>query len=103
MLSRMVEALSEGRGVSVVPTSVRLTTQQAADHLGMSRPTLVKLLERGEIPFSTVGRHRRVALDDLIGYERRARRLRRQALADLTAETAADGDYFTQSGPAETR
>ncbi|GAA1171704.1 helix-turn-helix domain-containing protein [Nesterenkonia xinjiangensis] len=103
MLTLIVDALSAGRGVSIVPTDAQLTTQQAADHLGISRPTLVKLLEHGDIPFTKVGRHRRVKLEDLIDYENRARQERRQALDALTAEAAADGTYFTPTTSTSTR
>lgn len=103
MLTIIVDALSSGRGVSVVPTDAQLTTQQAADHLGISRPTLVKLLERGDIPFLKVGRHRRVKLEDLIAYEDRAGEERRQALDALTDEAAADGTYFKRPESTATR
>lgn len=103
MLTLVVAALSEGRGVSVVPTNAQLTTQQAADHLGMSRPTLVKLLEHGEIPFRKVGRHRRVGLQDLIDYEERTKSERQRTLSELTAEASAGGHYFTSPKTTKTR
>ncbi|MFL4475049.1 helix-turn-helix domain-containing protein [Paeniglutamicibacter sp. MACA_103] len=90
-LLQIAEALSAGRGVTVMPTDTRMTTQQAADFLGYSRPTLVKLLERGEIAFSKVGRHRRVMLRDLVEYESEARSKRRSALDELARESARDG------------
>lgn len=103
MLTLIVDALSAGHGVSVVPTDAQLTTQQAADHLGISRPTLVKLLEQGDIPFTKVGRHRRVKLQDLIEYEASARQARRRTLDELTAEASADGTYFTRPPSTSTR
>lgn len=103
LLTRIVEALSQGRGVSVVPTNTQLTTQQAADHLGISRPTLVKLLERGEVPFTTVGRHRRVLLTDLLSYERDVTGRRRAGLAEETRETTEEGAYFDLPPSSHTR
>lgn len=94
LLTHIVDALANERGVSVVPTNTRLTTQQAADHLGISRPTLVKLLEQGDISFSKVGRHRRVLLTDLIGYETDLEERRREGLREATQEAAHDGTYF---------
>src|SRR3974390_111329 len=60
VLANVVEALRRGQAITVAPLAQRLTTQQAADLLGISRPTLVKLLESGKIPFDTPGRHRRI-------------------------------------------
>lgn len=60
-----------------------MTTQQAADFLGISRPTLVRLLEAGDIPFDKPGRHRRVKLEDLVDYQASARAGRRAALREL--------------------
>src|SRR5215469_10945439 len=69
VLANVVEALRRGQGITVAPHAQRLTTQQAADLLGISRPTLVKLLESGRIPFDTPGRHRRIRLVDLLTYQ----------------------------------
>ena len=78
VLVTVADQLSRGRAVLVAPCDIELTTQAAADMLGISRPTLVKLLESGDIPFTKVGRHRRVLLSDLSNYakERHAQTLR---------------------------
>lgn len=103
LLSEIVGALAQGKGVSVVPTGTQLTTQQAADFLGISRPTLVKLLEQGEVSFTKIGRHRRVALEDLLAYEKSLREDRSEALAAQTREAVADGSYFAMPPTRETR
>ena len=68
VLLKVADQLSRGKAVFVAPYDTTLTTQDAADYLGVSRPTLVKLLEQGDIPFTRIGRHRRVTLSDLQHY-----------------------------------
>ena len=68
VLFKVADQLSRGKAIFVAPYDTKLTTQDAADYLGISRPTLVKLLEQGDIPFTRVGRHRRVMLSDLQHY-----------------------------------
>ncbi|MFE4451872.1 helix-turn-helix domain-containing protein [Streptomyces sp. NPDC056796] len=65
-LVAVVRVLSEGRAVTVAPMNTTLTTQEAAGLLGISRPTFVKILDGGGIPFSRPGRHRRVLLQDVL-------------------------------------
>ncbi|MDQ6946911.1 MAG: excisionase family DNA-binding protein, partial [Actinomycetota bacterium] len=67
--------------------------QEAADFLGVSRPTLVKLLEDGAIQFERPNRHRRVRLQDLLAFQERRRAERRAALNQLTAEAGELGLY----------
>lgn len=85
LLEQVANALAEGNGVTVAPYGAQLTTQEAADFLGISRPTLVKLLNAGEMAFDTIGRHRRVPLEEVVRYQEQSRARRRSALREMTA------------------
>lgn len=97
VLVAVAAAMREGKAITVAPIDQLLTTQEAADFLGISRPTLVKLLESGRISFERPGaaRHRRVRLQDVLAYRDRRRAERRAALDALTYEAAEDGLYDT--------
>ena len=87
-LYNVVLAMSQGNAITLVPRQQKLTTQEAADLLNISRPTLVKLLEQGRIPFEQPGRHRKVSLDALLQYQQNTRARRRAALDELTRDSA---------------
>jgi excisionase family DNA binding protein len=95
-LRQVALALSSGMGVSVAPLHAMLTTQEAADYLGISRPTLVRILERGDIPMEKPGRHRYVRLADLVEYQERSQADRRSALEEMVKE-ADDTDLYAKT------
>lgn len=89
VLRKVVDALRQGLAVTVAPLTQTLTTQQAADLLGVSRPTVIKLLDGGKIPFERVGTHRRVLLRDLLEY-REQRRAEQYAALEATSVSLDD-------------
>lgn len=99
VLRQVAEALAGGMGVTVAPLNAMLTTQEAADFLGVTRPTFVRMLERGDLPMERPGRHRFVRLADLVAYQQSRRATRSQALRKMAMEGEEDGLYAATDGP----
>ena len=91
LLLEVLRPISDGDAVTLVPVGKMLTTQEAADILNVSRPFLISLLERREIAYVLVGRHRRIKADDLFAYKERRDNERAVALDELIA---ADADLL---------
>lgn len=93
VLVKAVDAMSKGQAVTLTPRSMTLTTQQAAELLGITRPTLVRLLDAGKIPYEKPGTHRRVKLEDVLEFKELRKAQQYDALdslGDIEDESPAD-------------
>ncbi len=86
LLSVVVHQLALDNAVAIMPGNQQLTTQQAAGLLNISRPFLIQLLERGELPYVRVGTHRRLNVDAVLAYRQRRAAAEEAALDDLACD-----------------
>ena len=85
LLVRILDEMARGNAVTLIPVHAELTTQEAADMLHISRPSLIQLLDEGKMEYRRIGTHRRVRFDALMKYKRQADAARRAVLAELAA------------------
>ena len=78
-LGREIEASADPLG------EVTVTTGQAAEMLGVSRRTLTRMLDRGELPCTRLGEnhHRRLRLRDVVEFLASEKERRADALNDF--------------------
>jgi excisionase family DNA binding protein len=89
LLAFILSEMAQGNAVTLIPVHAELTTQEAADYLGVSRPFLIGMLEAKTLPFYKVGTQRRIRFTDLKGFKENRNRDREaamQALADQAQE-----------------
>ncbi|HZK04698.1 MAG TPA: helix-turn-helix domain-containing protein [Actinomycetaceae bacterium] len=92
VLTKVVSAMHQGLAVTIAPLSKKLTTQQAADLLGISRVTLVKLLNEGRLPYERIRSHRRLLLRDVLDYRETRRREQYDAIEAMSVEIEDEGE-----------
>lgn len=84
LLVEMLDQMGKGKTVKVLAADTEISTQRAANLLHVSRPFLIDLLEKKQIPFRRVGSHRRVRLADVLAYKQQTDEQRLAALDELT-------------------
>ena len=87
LLTHVLAEMAAGNAVTMIPIHAEMTTQEAADFLNVSRPHLIQVLEKGEIPFHKVGTHRRVRFEDVKRYKSRADADRTNVLDELARQS----------------
>lgn len=89
VLQHVIAVMASGGSVTVSSVPKELTTSIAAEILGVSRPTLMKMITEGKVPAHRVGSHHRLHADDVFA-ELRARRERERAAFAALLELEGD-------------
>lgn len=84
LLVDILTELGDGNTVKLIPVHAEMTTQEAADILNMSRPTLIKILDEGDIPYHRSGNRRKVKYKDVMAYKHEVDTKRLNALNELS-------------------
>ncbi len=85
LLIEILKQMAEGNAVSLLPVEPEISTQQAANLLCVSRPYLVGMIEKGELPARMVGNQRRLPLKDVLAYRLQNQAKRKEALDEMSA------------------
>ena len=93
LLTEILKNISEGRMISILPVAAELTTQKAAEILGCSRPFVIKLLEENRIPFTKIGKHRRIMVEDVMKYKAHLKAEQKQNLIEMMSDDEESGLY----------
>lgn len=83
IISRVLETMATGGTVTIGALPEELTTTVAAEELGISRTTLMKMIGRDKIAAHKVGSHHRLKAVDVLAFKKARLERQRQALADL--------------------
>lgn len=87
LLLSALQEMAKGHAVTLLQVDAELTTNQAAQLMRISRPSLIKMLEEKKLPYRKVGAHRRVRYEDVLDYLATERSRRRKVMEELVAET----------------
>jgi excisionase family DNA binding protein len=87
---RLVDVLEANADAVVFPAEATLSTQQAAALLGVSRMTVVRLIDRDELTAERGAVHRRISVSELARYQAENSRRRRSAIAQLAGDIDKD-------------
>ncbi|ADG76153.1 DNA binding domain protein, excisionase family [Cellulomonas flavigena DSM 20109] len=85
LLREVLRAVASASTITITTTPPEVTTSTAAAILGISRPTLMKLIRNGDIPAHKVGTHTRLRTDDVLVAKRARRERERAAYRELLA------------------
>jgi len=91
ILKLAATALERGQSVSILARDQEITTQQAAELLGVSRPTVVRLIDSGRLRAHVPGTVRRkLRLADVLAYRDDLHERRSDFISQSSEEYAGD-------------
>ena len=93
VLLDVLKFMSLGHGITLFPRLAEVSTVEAADILNVSRPYVIKLLEKGDMAFRRVGSHRRIQLKDVLAYKAESDKRMDEAMDELVALSQEHGLY----------
>lgn len=70
VLRQIVHYMTRRQAIFIVPADHALTTQAAADILGVSRQYLIRVVDQHKLPYHKTGTHRRILMSDLLSYKK---------------------------------
>jgi excisionase family DNA binding protein len=93
ILYSALQEMAKGHTVTLLPVDAELTTNQAAELMRVSRPSLIKMLDENKLPYRKIGAHRRIRYEDVLTYLHIERARRKKVMEELVAETERLGLY----------
>lgn len=93
LVLRLLDARDAGLVVVIDAMPEEITTGQAAELLGTTRPTVVAMVDRGELSARRIGTHRRLSRDEVLQLRTRTVSQRKGALDELTSLSMSAGMY----------
>ena len=93
ILYSALQEMAKGHTVTLLPVDIELTTNQAAELMRVSRPSLIKMLDENKLPYRKIGAHRRIRYEDVLTYLQTERARRKKVMDELVAETEKLGLY----------
>lgn len=91
LVRTVLRAVASGASITIAAMPAELTTTVAAKELGISRPTLMKMIRNGEIDSHKVGSHTRLLTEDVQALRRHRRDAQRAAFDELRELEEAAG------------
>lgn len=91
LIQRVLSSVSRGSDIDMFADDAELSPNQAADLLKMSRPHLLKFMDRGDLPFRLVGSHRRIVMSNLVQFAAE-REAGAQIVADALGNAGGESD-----------